>query len=38
MITLGSRFKARPPTRVACPHGTCQLTLEPYSAVLLTLR
>ncbi|MBO0805333.1 MAG: hypothetical protein J2P25_19925 [Nocardiopsaceae bacterium] len=27
-----------PPAPVACPRGTCQLTLAPYSATLLTVR
>lgn len=31
-------FSAGPPTAVACPAGTCRLTIAPYSAVLLTVR
>jgi hypothetical protein len=37
-VAADGTFKAGPPASVACPHGTCRLTLEPYSAVLLTLR
>jgi hypothetical protein len=37
-VAANGTFTPGPPTPVACPAGTCRLTIQPYSAVLLTLR
>lgn len=36
-VAANGTFTAGPPTPVACPGGTCRLTIQPYSAVMLTV-
>lgn len=36
-VAANGTFTAGPPTPVACPAGTCRLTIAPYSAAMLTI-